>query len=295
MTDSEHPLARRAADARLAGAGRDAHRLDRRRRRRRGGDGGDRERMPGDTHRHVRRRRLHRLPREAADDGAARRAQQRLAMVADQRVDRARPGRPRPGAAHRTGARHGVASILGRGRRPRGRARRDAHVRSRRVSVRGAAHPVTADLGEHAVAGRPRLGPVHAQLGRCPGRGDGVDRARDARPRHPVARDLGAGAALHHVDVVSGVECRPARRLARGRRHRHRRRADPPGGDDPAGTARQARRRQRRARADAGPARGALRLHRRSDRGGARSGRPSSCAPATSWRPSSSSILRDQD
>ena len=109
-------------------------------------------------------------------------------------------------------------------------------------------------------------------------------------PRHPVARDMGAGAALHHVDVVPGVECCPARCPARGRRHRRRRRTDPPGGDDPARSARQARRRQRRARADVGPARGALRLHRRSDRCGARSGRSSSCAPATSWLPSSSSI-----
>ena len=28
---------------------------------------------------------------------------------------------------------------------------------ARRISVRSAAHPVAADLGEHAVAGRPRL------------------------------------------------------------------------------------------------------------------------------------------
>ena len=199
-----------AADARRAGAGRDADGLDRRQRRGRGGDG--RARARSSTRRPLatlRRRHVHRLPRPAADDASCatastrgscgRRSSCRPAATPTATTCCCSPATSPTSAWHRfADAVVDLAVELG-----------VAHDgRPRRLPVRRAAHPAAAPVDDVAVGRRrsPAL-PFLQELGRRAGRHGGGARARAARR-----------AAC--PPSASGRRCRTTSRRCRTRRRR---------------------------------------------------------------------------
>ena len=125
------------------------------------------------------------------------------------------------------------------------RARGPPDGPSRRLPVRRPAHPVGPTVGQQPVPGRAGEGVVPAQLDRRPRRRRRLARTGVPRARHPVARHLGPGSALHLVDVVPGRQRGVARGPARGDRCRDRRHRTAQRGDRAGPPTRRTGRRQR--------------------------------------------------
>ena len=254
-----------AAAARSTGARRHAHRLDRRQRRCRRGHG---RRAGGVQHRaarHVRRRRVHRLPRSPSVDGAARRRQHEADLPRHRAARRQGPRRQR--RPHPVGprARLAVAAVRCRGRRPVRAARRAPHGRPRRLPVRRPAHPAGTAVEHVAVATGQRVRAVPEELCRRARRDGRRARARAARSWHHRTRPVGPGAALRQLDVVPGCVGGAAHRAARDGRSGDRRCGDAHRSGTATAAARSARRRQRGAPGHGAPAGRALRHERAAD------------------------------
>ena len=156
----------------------------------------------------LRRRHVHRLPGPTPDARAARRRQHATGVV-----DAGAEGRSRRSTVA-TCCCSAVPSPTWRGTAsppPSPTSPSSSTViedgRPRRLSVRRAAHPATAPVGDVAVGRGDRRAAVPHQLGRRPGRHGGGARARPRRARHPGRS-------------ASGRRCRTTSRRCRTRRRR---------------------------------------------------------------------------